>query len=234
MAIVAATDALRIEQYAVHGMTCRSCERHVRKALHGVPGVASVRVSVESGTAVVERDPAAAPIERLVEAVRAAGYALAPTASSALGAAPRRAPLRPVIVGALAASVLFGLYLGLVTLAQGWQHAIELLAEDLGLVLPIMVGFGMQVGLFVHLRALRASASAGGMAASTGTSTAAMLACCAHHLADVLPILGLSGTALLLGAYKTQLLWLGLGMNLAGVAYLLWQLRRWRTRACRV
>jgi hypothetical protein len=59
-----------------------------------------------------------------------------------------------------------------------------------------------------------------------------MLACCAHHLVDVLPVIGLSGAALFLGAYKAELLWLGLAMNLAGIAYLLWQLKRWRTRAC--
>ena len=51
-----------------------------------------------------------------------------------------------------------------------------------------------------------------------------MLACCAHHLSDVLPILGVSGAAVFLSAYQTPLLWLGLAMNLAGVAYLLWQI----------
>jgi hypothetical protein len=51
-----------------------------------------------------------------------------------------------------------------------------------------------------------------------------MLACCAHHLSDVLPILGVSGAAVFLSAYQTPLLWLGLAMNLAGIGYLLWQI----------
>jgi hypothetical protein len=73
------------------------------------------------------------------------------------------------------------------------------------------------------LRALHAGMVAGevGLAASTGTSTAAMLACCAHHVSDVLPFLGVSGAAVFLGANKTPLLWVGLAMNLAGIAYLL-------------
>ncbi len=139
----------------------------------------------------------------------------------------RGTPVKPLIAGALAAGALLGLYLGLITLAQGWQHAIEQFEIDLGFVLALAIGFGIQVGLFTYLRVLHARMAAGGvgMAASTGTSTAAMLACCAHHVSDVLPVLGLSGAAAFLGAYQTPLLWLGLGMNLAGIGFLLWKLR---------
>lgn len=84
------------------------------------------------------------------------------------------------------------------------------------------------MGLLAYLRGLHARMSAGGVAASTGTSTAAMLACCAHHLTDVVPLLGISGAVIFLNAYKTPLLWLGILMNLAGVAYMLLRLRRFR------
>jgi hypothetical protein len=132
----------------------------------------------------------------------------------------------PLLTGPLAAIALLGLYLGLITLAQGWGHALEQFDIDLWFVLALAAGFGTQVGLFTYLRALHARMAAGsvGMAASTGTSTAAMLACCAHHLSDVLPILGVSGAAVFLSAYQTPLLWLGLAMNLAGIGYLLWQI----------
>lgn len=135
---------------------------------------------------------------------------------------------RPVAVGAAAALGLLGLYLGIITLAQGWTHAAEQLADDRWFVGAIAAGFGAQVGLFAYLRRLHAHAAAGGVAASTGTSTAAMLACCAHHLVDVLPILGLSGAAIFLNAYKTPLLWLGIAMNLLGIVYLLRQVIRRR------
>ena len=58
-----------------------------------------------------------------------------------------------------------------------------------------------------------------------------MLACCSHHLADILPIVGISGAALFLNAYKTPLLSLGISMNLVGIVYLLRKLRQQRQMA---
>jgi len=109
---------------------------------------------------------------------------------------------------------------------------LEQLGDDLPFVGAIAVGFGTQVGLFAYLRGLHARASAGGVAASTGTSTAAMLACCAHHLVDVAPALGVSGAAIFLNAYKTPLLWLGIVMNLVGILYLSRKIRQARKAAC--
>lgn len=59
-----------------------------------------------------------------------------------------------------------------------------------------------------------------------------MLACCAHHLADLLPVVGLAGAAAFLGAYKTQILWLGVVASLGGVAYMANQVRgHWRSES---
>ena len=132
-----------------------------------------------------------------------------------------RAASVPLALGLLAALGLLGLYLGTITLAQGWAHAIGQLTEDRWFVAAIALGYGVQEGLFTYLRRAAARTTATGVATSTGTSTVAMLACCAHHAADVLPILGVSGAAIFLNAYKTPLLWLGIAMNLAGVGYLL-------------
>jgi hypothetical protein len=140
--------------------------------------------------------------------------------------------LRPVIFGALAALALVVFYMGIITLAQGWDHAVQQLGDDLPFVGAIVVGFGTQVGLFTYLRGMHTHAASGGVAASTGTSTAAMLACCAHHLADVLPILGLSGAAVFLNAYKTPLLWVGIVMNLVGIIYLARKIQQQRKMAC--
>jgi YHS domain-containing protein len=129
--------------------------------------------------------------------------------------------LRPIVFGLLAVLSLLAFYLGIITLAQGWSHATEQLADDRNFIGAIALGFGTQVGLFTYLRGLHAHAAAGGVAASTGTSTAAMLACCAHHLADILPIVGVAGAAAFLNAYKIPMLWLGIVMNLIGILYLL-------------
>lgn len=140
--------------------------------------------------------------------------------------------LRPVIFGALAALALVVFYMGIITLAQGWGHAVQQLGDDLPFVGAIVAGFGTQVGLFTYLRGMHTHAAAGGVAASTGTSSAAMLACCAHHLADVLPVLGLSGAAVFLNAYKTPLLWVGIVMNLVGIIYLARKIQQQRKMVC--
>jgi copper chaperone CopZ len=228
MAALAPGSRAVTERFPVRGMTCGSCVEHVRAALAVVPGVEAVGVDLATGRATVRYDPTVGSLAALRRAVAGAGYLLedgSPAESTA--AAPLAAPsLRPIAVGALAAAGLLALYLGLITLAQGWAHAAQQLADDRWFVAAIMLGFGTQAGLFAHLRELHARTSAGGVAASTGTSTTAMLACCAHHLTEVLPILGLSGAAVFLNAYKTPLLWLGIAMNAAGIAYLLGQLLR--------
>ena len=139
-------------------------------------------------------------------------------------AAPSWCPLAVAVGAALG---LLAFYLGIITLAEGWAHAVAQLAADRWFVGAIAGGFGAQLGLFAYLRGLLARAAAGGVAASTGTSTAAMLACCAHHLTNILPLVGLSGAAIFLNAYKAPLLWLGIAMNLLGIAYLLRQIVRW-------
>ena len=55
----------------VSGMTCGHCEKAVESALKGVPGVQSVRVDLQGGTATVqgEADPQA-----LMAAVSEEGY----------------------------------------------------------------------------------------------------------------------------------------------------------------
>jgi hypothetical protein len=139
----------------------------------------------------------------------------------------------PVGGALLAAAGLAGLYLGLVTLAESWPHALELFREDTLFVVPIMVGFGAQVGLFIYLkRGLHLPEGTGPAGALTGaaggTSTLAMVACCAHHLTDVLPLVGLSAAAVFLGVYKTWFLAAGLAANLVGIGVMLRLLYRQR------
>jgi uncharacterized membrane protein YiaA len=140
--------------------------------------------------------------------------------------------LRPASFAALGGIGLIGFYLGVITLAQDWFHAWQQLGEDGWFIGVIAIGFGIQIGLFTYLRQLHARMAASGVVASTGTSTAAMLACCAHHLAEILPIIGLSGAAMFLEGYKSELLWLAIVMNLFGVLYLLRKVRGHRRMSC--
>ncbi|MBA4180574.1 MAG: hypothetical protein C0506_08310 [Anaerolinea sp.] len=131
--------------------------------------------------------------------------------------------------GLVGAGLLLGMYLGIISLAQGWAHAREQLATDRWFVGAVTAGFGIQVAMFVYLRALHARSNPGAMAAGTGTSTAAMLACCAHHLADALPLIGMSGAAVFLNDFKEPIMWTGIVMNGLGISYLGWKIRRQRS-----
>ncbi len=142
---------------------------------------------------------------------------------------------RSIAAGVVAAAALLGVYLAIISLAQGLEHAFDQLATDALFVGLIAAGFGIQIALFVELRAVdrRHRAAAAVTVAGTGTSAAAMLACCAHHLVDLLPLVGLSAAAVFLNAYKTPLLLVGIGMNLTGIVVIARQLARAR-RACAV
>lgn len=142
---------------------------------------------------------------------------------------------RSIAAGVLAAAALLGVYIGIISLAQGAEHALEQLATDAVFVGLIAAGFGTQIALFVELRAVdRLHRSAAAVTAvGTGTSAAAMLACCAHHLVDLLPLLGLSAAAVFLNAYQTPLFLVSIGMNVIGIVVIARQLQRAR-RACAV
>jgi hypothetical protein len=129
----------------------------------------------------------------------------------------------PVVGGFAGTGAIMALYLGLVTLTSGsWEHALSLLAEDRWFVGPVVLGFGIQAGLLVHLRRNLHARRGGAMAvASGGTSTAAMIACCAHHVTDVLPLLGFSGAAVFLAQYKVPFMVVGIVSNAAGIGVIL-------------
>lgn len=132
--------------------------------------------------------------------------------------------LLPVALGIVGAALLLAAYLAVLGLSQSWAHAIDFLRADAYLVAPIVLSFGVQVGLYTYLRAIiRARSRASGVLTGAGgaTSAAAMAACCAHHAADLLPFLGLSAAAGFLSAYRVPFMVLGLAVSLAGVALML-------------
>ena len=140
----------------------------------------------------------------------------------------RRISVGPAVVGLSASLALLLVYLGLVSLvSQSVSHALALLAEDRWFVFPITIGFGIQAGLFIYLRDLHVATGmpAAVTGSSAGTSTAAMIACCAHHITDVLPLVGLSGATIFLAQYKVPFMIVGLLSNAAGIGVLVTKIR---------
>lgn len=140
--------------------------------------------------------------------------------------------LLPLAVGVLGAVLLTGLYLGIVSLAESPDHALELFWEDKIFVIPIILGFGTQVGLYTFLKkGLYAPAGGATTAAGGSMSTMAMVACCAHHVADVLPLVGLTAAATFLANWKIPFMVAGLTTNLIGIGVMLYTIRKVRAQA---
>jgi copper chaperone CopZ len=209
------------------------CAASIQLALSDLPGIHEVTVELGAGQAHLIYDPTLVAPVQMADAVAEAGYQVARSGyevGEETPSVPSR-PLihgqtlrirgRPILFGLLGTAGLLILYLGLVSLAQGWEHAVELLAEDAWIVGPILLGFGIQVGLFTYLKTVVHAAARGTGAlagAGGGTSTAAMVACCAHHVTDVLPLVGLSAAATFLAEYRIPFMLVGLGTNLIGIA----------------
>ena len=133
--------------------------------------------------------------------------------------------IRPILGGAIAFSVLLGIYFGALTLVSGWGFTVSQFNEFWPFIIALASGFGIQVGLFLRLRQLTVDHHHANqiVAASGTTSTVAMLACCTHYLANILPVLGAVGLVSIVAQYQVQLLWIGLILNTAGLAYIAWQ-----------
>lgn len=129
---------------------------------------------------------------------------------------------RAALIGAAAVLALLGVYFALLTLLSGRASAIEQFALFWPYIVALACGFGVQVGLYVYLRRLLHGAHAHGkvVAVSGTASAAAMVSCCTHYLANLLPVLGAAGLVTLATQYQVELFWVGLAFNAAGVAYI--------------
>lgn len=126
----------------------------------------------------------------------------------------------------LAAIILIILYIVIITAISGWVFSGQQFSATWYFIVSLAFGFGLQVGLYTYLRQSIAQGYAGGkvVAVSGTTSTTAMLACCAHYLANIVPFLGLSGAISIIGQFQSQLFWIGILFNFVGIIYLVRQL----------
>lgn len=162
----------------------------------------------------------------LLRSIRRALRTTAPAVQTRIRSGERRWVI-PAAVGLLGALALIGLYLDVLALLQSPSHALDQLATDLAWVTLIASGFGIQLGLYAYLRrvvhAMKLAGASAVTGAGTGASTLGMLACCVHHLADVIPLVslvgvgGLSGLIGFLIEWKIPFIVFGLGVNLIGI-----------------
>lgn len=122
--------------------------------------------------------------------------------------------------GAIAAAAMASFYVVVVRGASGsWSHLTDQARQDWYYLAAIVAGFGIQVALVSELRGRRRLGHSAAIVGSTGAgaSTAGMIACCAHHIADLLPVVGAASAAGFLTDYRVPFMLAGIAINTLAV-----------------
>ncbi|MDP3956514.1 MAG: hypothetical protein Q8P97_00780 [bacterium] len=130
-----------------------------------------------------------------------------------------------ILLKALAAMAsLLLLYFVIVITVSGFKFALSQFASYWYFLISLALGFGIQIGLYSYLKQLIKNSSmvmGKKTVAMTGTtSTLAMISCCAHYLANIVPILGIAGALSIITQYQVKIFWVGLLFNAFGVVFI--------------
>lgn len=134
---------------------------------------------------------------------------------------------KAITKGIIAAMVLLAAYFIIVSLVSGFDFAASQFSQFWGFIIILSLGFGIQFGLYSYLKErVSGMAGTGKVVAVTGaTSTAAMISCCAHYLANIIPLLGVTAFATFMAQYQVKFFWLGIFMNFAGIVFIINRIR---------
>lgn len=127
------------------------------------------------------------------------------------------------------------LYVGLMWLITGdVMHPYYFFLKKWYFLALMFIGFGVQMYYFQRIRITVHRNSVAMAGASVGVSGMAMVACCAHHIVDVLPFVGLIGIAGSITLYQDWFLGFGVVMNVIGLIYMIRRLGRLQRMSCAV
>ena len=229
------SDIFSTRTLTISGMHCQSCVGRVETALLRLSGVAEATVDLSEQKANIRFNSAKVKIDDLRASVEAEGYHILGDNIVELNKECCGQPFnwfsnpRSYLFGVIASFAIVGVYLGMNTLTADWYFAKIQFSEYRWWIITLAIGLGIQVTLFtlfrVHLRGQKMKAAKSSMAASGGMSATAMMACCSHYLATVIPALGvpfLSATAVAsLAEYQTYFFLAGVISCLVGIGLML-------------
>lgn len=133
---------------------------------------------------------------------------------------PPRHRIAPVAAGMISPVALgLALYLIQALGMQSFRGPIDFFLDRWYFELPLILGFGVQIGLFVAIRR-HARLSLAVPVATSGSSTATMVACCLHNFAPLITLLGIGGFARGLAYYQDYLFIASLLTMLVGTGVL--------------
>ncbi len=104
------------------------------------------------------------------------------------------------------------------------QMALFQIKKYLILLILLVLGFGVQIGLYTYLKHKNMICSAT-MAASGGISSASMILCCSHYIVNIIPFVSIS-LANFLTKYTLQLLLFGILSNLIGILMMIIKIKK--------
>jgi copper chaperone CopZ/uncharacterized membrane protein len=231
------SDKFSMLTLTISGMHCQSCVGRVETALLRLAGVAEAMVDLAEQKANIRYNSAKVRIDDLRASVEAEGYHILGNnikdpelnEQCCSQSVNSFANPRSYIFGAISSFAIVGVYLGMNTLTADWYFAKIQFSEYRWWIITLAIGLGIQVTLFslfrTQLRGQKMRAAKSSMAASGGMSATAMMACCSHYLATVIPALGvpfLSATAVAsIAEYQSYFFLAGVLSCLVGIGLML-------------
>ena len=131
---------------------------------------------------------------------------------------------KSIIFGLIGSLSLLLIYFLILIILNSFSHAIEQFVDMWYFILILVIGFGIQIGLYSYIKMSiheKIKGATAEVATSGGISTGSMIVCCLHHLTDILPIIGLGAATLFLVKYQTFFILIGIFSNLIGINLML-------------
>ncbi len=129
-----------------------------------------------------------------------------------LGGAKMRKSVAYGFLGSLSLLIIF---VSVVIALGGFEEVAVRLSRYGVYIFILVLGFGAQVGIYVHIKK-----SGKALAATGSTSGLAMISCCSHYLISFLPILGVAGVSGMISSYQTEIFLTGIFFNFLGILHL--------------
>jgi cation transport ATPase len=219
----------------IGNMQCQSCVRRIEGALMRLPGVTEALADLAEHKASITFDAAKTNEDQFKAAIETEGYRILDDKKEETINRYCSQPIdwfsspRAYLYGVTAALAIIGIYLGMNTLTSDWYFARVQFGEYRWWIIPLAIGLGVQLALFTlfraNLRGHRLKGVKSSLAASGGVSTAAMMACCSHYLATVIPVLGIpflsASTVSALAEYQVYFFLAGVISCLLGIGLML-------------
>jgi len=125
--------------------------------------------------------------------------------------------MKKVRNGVVASILLLIFYFLINYISSGYEGVIWNFKKYWPYIIVIDAGFGIQIALYTHIRAFHQSCKS---LTTSGISAGSMIACCFHHVTDIIPIAGI-GLSFALTAYTEFFMLIGVLSSIIGILLML-------------